>query len=132
MKRKKRTKQQKLRSKADCLWKEVIFKLYGEHCVVCDKPAVHSHHFFPKGLYGHLRYNTDNGVPLCFHCHFSRHHKGDPKINQTIIDKRGLKWLTNLKVLAYQRPFYSLNTIKYYEKQIENLIKKLDSRPAQK
>ena len=37
MKRKKRTKQQKLRSKADCLWKEVIFKLYGDMCEVCGK-----------------------------------------------------------------------------------------------
>ena len=133
--RRKKTKLQKLRDRADGLWKEFIFKKYGDRCVVCGKPAVHPHHFYPKGLYGHLRYSLRNGVPLCFHCHFSRHHKGDPKINQKIIEVRGKRWYNKLTDKAYVRPQYSYQTVGYYEKTIQVLtreIKKLPVKVAQK
>ncbi len=116
-----KSKLQRLRAEVDKLWREAIIKEYGDRCEVCGRPADHCHHFFPKGLYSALRLEIKNGVPLCFHCHFSRHHKGDPKINETIIKKRGKKWISALTKQAYYTDVYGTGTIGYYQKKIEEL-----------
>ena len=112
------------RKKADKLWHEAVIKKWGDKCEVCDKKAVHCHHFYPKGLYSLLRLEVANGVPLCFHCHFSRHHKGDPKINQAIIKKRGQQWYELLKKQAQEKPEGSYQNLEYYlnvQKSLSNL-----------
>ena len=116
-----KTKKQLLRAEADKYWHQAVFNKYGQVCEVCGRLAVHSHHFYPKGLYSSLRYEISNGVPLCFHCHFSRHHKGDPKINQTIIAKRGKSWYAKLKHQAQNPPSNYQTTIGYYETAIKEL-----------
>lgn len=113
-----KTKKQKLRSKADKLWYEVLKK---PHCEICGKEAIQVHHFYPKGLYGHLRYDLDNGISLCMGCHFTHHHKGDPSIHNTIIAKRGRLWFNRLKKKALVRPEGSYLTVKYYQNIIEEL-----------
>ena len=67
------------------------------NCEVCGEPSIQVHHFFPKSLYPELRHDLQNGISLCMGCHFKHHHRGDPMIHQTIIEKRGKKWLNNLK-----------------------------------
>ena len=117
-----RTKKQQLRSKADKLWFQNIFSRNG-FCEVCGEIPRQVHHFYPKGLYGHLRYDLDNGVILCMGCHFSHHHRGNPEIHQTIIDKRGKRWHNRLKKRALKRPISSYQTIKYYSDIITKLTK---------
>ena len=114
----------KLRSKADKLWYQLLIK---PKCEVCGKQATQVHHFFPKGLFGHLRYNIDNGISLCSSCHFAHHHKGDPRIQQTIIEKRGKKWYNRLNKEKRKSPA-SYQTISYYRENIEKLQQLLNEK----
>ena len=114
-----KTKKQQLRSKADVLYFKVCLK---DRCEICDKPAQQVHHFFPKGQFGHLRYNIDNGISLCMGCHFAHHHKGDPTIHAWIIYKRGHDWYQKLGDVSRETPA-SYQTINYYEKVINELNK---------
>lgn len=118
-----KTKKAKLRSKADRLWFEKCFIVYGRNCEVCGKPAAHIHHYFPKGLYGHLRYDIVNGVPLCFHCHFNKTHKADPLVHEIIQKKRGKKWLKDLEKKAKVKPPPSYLKVAFYENIIKELTK---------
>ncbi len=110
----------RLKDEADVLWKEAVIKKYGNLCEICGKPAAHYHHFYPKGLFSILKFEIFNGVSFCFHCHFSRHHKGDPTINEKIIQKRGQKWLKDLQKKSKER-LASFQTIQYYRDNIEKL-----------
>ena len=114
------TKKQRLRKQADELWKIAIMDKWGKRCY-CSTEASSPHHFYPKGLYGHLRYDLDNGVPLCIGHHFSHHHKGDPVVHQMVIEKRGNRWFNSLKRKAHTRPKMSLQTIGYYQDIIDQL-----------
>ena len=111
-----KTKKQQLRSKADVLYFKVCFK---EKCELCDKPAKQVHHFFPKGQFGHLRYNIENGISLCLKHHYHLHHQ-DPTIQQAIIDVRGKEWYEKLRDISREKPA-SYQTIGYYKEVIEKL-----------
>jgi len=108
-----------LRRKADKLF---YLKLLKERCEVCGKKTQQVHHFFPKGQFGHLRYDLNNGISLCNSCHFSHHSKGDPRIHQTIISKRGQKWYTELRDKSREPPA-SYQKISYYRDTINKLNK---------
>ena len=110
----------RLKNQADKLWKELILKLH-PYCEACGKRATQPHHFFPKGLYGHLRLEPDNGIGLCAACHFARHHHGDPTIHQKIIEKRGKGWYNSLFKMARAKPKGGFQTLGYYQKQIDRL-----------
>ena len=100
--KKERRLKKRLKKEADREWYlELIQKR--PNCEVCGKEARQVHHFYPKGLYGHLRLNKDNGISLCMGCHFMHHHRGDPKIHQAIVAARGKKWHTKLTKLAYKK-----------------------------
>ncbi len=122
----KKTKKQKLRSKADQLWFEVCILKYGAICILCGhhhkKKVIQSHHFYPKGLYNIVRYDLDNGVPLCKGCHFRHHHLGDTLIHLEIIIKKGKRWLNRLTKKARVRKS-SFMTVKWYENHIARLEK---------
>jgi len=105
------------RKKCDKLWFNRLIK---SNCEVCGKNAHQVHHFFPKGQFGHLRYVLSNGVVLCNACHFAHHHKGNPIIHQTIIEKRGKKWYKSLLNTSREKPS-SYQTIRYYNQVMEDL-----------
>jgi len=108
------------RKEADKLWKKAVFEKWGKLCEVCGKPASDPHHFFPKGQFGHLRYSLENSVPLCRSCHFSHHQKGDPRIQQKIINRRGDNWFESLKEQAKKNP-KSFKNLGWYESHTEKL-----------
>lgn len=114
------SKKKKLRNEADKLWYKACFKKWGRKCIACDNDATQVHHFFPRSLYGILRYDLDNGIPICKKCHFFHHHRGDPVIHQRIIARRGQEWYDNLKKKSKERKA-SYKTIEYYEEKIEEL-----------
>lgn len=110
-------KKQRLRKEADKLWFQKCIK---DKCEICGESGyLQVHHFFPKGQFGHLRYNLDNGISLCRGCHFHLHHQ-DPRIQQKIIAKRGIKWYTDLLDISRENPA-SYQTIKYYQDIIKQL-----------
>ena len=109
-------KKAKLRSRADTLW---FNKMRKDSCEVCgDKFRLQVHHFFPKSQFAHLRYDEDNGVTLCGKCHFEHHSKSNPKIQQAIVAKRGVKWFNKLAEETRENPS-SYQTIGYYEEIIK-------------
>ena len=118
--KKQQKKKQRLKSKADKLWGIAIIKKWGGICY-CNTKASLPHHFYPKGLYGHLRYDLDNGIPLCFGHHFAHHSRGDPQVHWNIIDTRGKPWFNRLKKKALTRPKASFQTQKFYEEIIIKL-----------
>ena len=117
-------KKKRLRSQADKLWFEAVMKKWDGKSVVSGKPAQQVHHFFPKSMYGHLRYDIDNGIPLTTGEHFAHHHRGDPTIHQRIVEVRGIKWYNDLLERAKSRQ-YSFQTIGWYEENISRLKKLL-------
>ena len=123
-----RKKKQRLRKEADKLWFQVVMERYHWKSLVSGKPATQVHHFFPKSLYGHLRYDLDNGIPLTQGEHFAHHHRGDPTIHQTIIKKKGRKWYEKLLHKAHHTHKRSYQTIKYYEDIIKWLKSKLQTK----
>ena len=116
----KRTKKQQLRGLADKLWYQKYLKGY---CEVCGSSGgvLQGHHFFYRSSYGHLRYSPENHITLCRACHFLLHFKGNPDIQQRIIEKRGKKWYHKLRKEAFNKQKPSYQTIQYYQNIIEQL-----------
>ena len=116
-----------LRKQADSLWVRVAIKLYGQNSIISGAPASDEHHFFPKGQYGHLRYNEKNACPLTRGEHLAHHFKGDPTIHQRIIDIRGKKWYNQLLKLAQEKQKPSYANVGWYKSHIERLTALLES-----
>ena len=118
-----------LRRTADDLWRKAVYQKH-PRCILCGRPASPAHHFFPKKLYGHLRYDLDNGISLCIECHFRHHTRGDPLIAQRIITTNGQDWYKRLLEKARQKPI-SFRSAGWYRKNIEQLRQLLaDNYPS--
>ena len=113
------TKIKRLRTKADKLWGLVIYKKWGNVCELCGRSSSAPHHFIPKGNCSALRYDVNNGVPLCYHHHHKLHYTGDPRITTGIIEIRGKEWYDSL--LEDSKKEVKSNTIGYYQSQIDRL-----------
>ena len=91
LKRKKKSKVQKLKEELDRLIQEK-YRQPGDKCLACGHPAQVLHHYIQKSQSMNLRWDDDNLVPLCNHCHCLHHQSGDPKVNQEILRKKGHEW----------------------------------------
>ena len=111
----------KLRLEADKLWKEAVIKRWGDKCILCPKPAdIHqTHHFKPKSHYASLRYDIENGCPICRKCHFTLEHV-DKSLVAEIATIRGKEWYQGIQLKA-QQTHSGLTTISWYRQQIERL-----------
>ena len=105
-----------LRKKCDRLWFEVLLE---PTCEVCGKKAQQVHHFIPKGRCSATRYSLNNGISLCYGCHYSLH-SGDPRITTAIIDYRGQGWYEELQEETKQQVKTDLA---YYRKKYAELEK---------
>jgi len=115
------TTKQRLKRKADSLFKEAVISEANGRCEVCGSTfGVTAHHYFPRSTAGHMIYLLENGVCLCRGCHFAHHHKYDPRIHNTINRKRGTKWLNKLEAIRKEK-HSSFKTIKWYEESINKL-----------
>ena len=103
------------------LWSEIVLTLH-PYCEVCNRPSQDPHHFFPKGMCSILKFVVDNGVGLCRNCHIAHHFRGDPKIHQTIIEKRGKEWYENLKKQSLVL-HSSYKTKDWFQRSLEELNK---------
>ena len=120
------TKKQQLRKQGDELWRFAVIKKWGQDCV-CGDPAAQAHHNWYKGSYGHLRYNLDNGVPLCMKHHFIIHHRDPKEVEEMIREYRGEKWYQDLRKIALEK-HESYQTISWYEENIKRLQDYLEQR----
>lgn len=127
--KKQQRKKKRLRKEADRLWHIAGIKKWGDVCFFdnSEKKAKshqritkYCHHFKAKSIYGHLRYNIDIAIPVCWPCHYKLE-KVDRSMIADIVIKRGKRWFNKIEKLARERPTSSYQTILYYE----NIIIKL-------
>jgi 5-methylcytosine-specific restriction endonuclease McrA len=107
------------RNKADKLYQEIGRHRY-KYCLVCGGEYSCLHHFIPKGRSSALRYDLDNGIPICNSCHFKIHKAQDPTPTVTILAIKGEKWFNKLK--KKQHNIIKINK-SYYQKKINELQK---------
>jgi len=111
-------KKKKLRERADKLFTLAVLKRWGRNCEICGKPATTAHHYVPKSLSQSLRYDLENGVPICNYCHMSIHTKNDPECIEKIINHRGKKWAD---YIDKNRRKKVKATVEYYRNNIYKL-----------
>jgi len=99
-------------------WKVACLKQWGNRCCVCGREATTVHHFFPKGCYKNLKYEIENGVPICNDCHKRHHSNGDKEIHKKIVEKRGEVWYNKLKSKKNKKRSSYLSR-KFYEDKIK-------------
>ena len=130
----KKALKKKLQKEADKLWHIACLKKWGNKCFFIDsekKAHGHNditdscHHFKPKGIYSSLRYNVDNGVPVCWTCH-NKLEQHDKSMQNDILKKRGSEWNDNLESTFRSHKRHSFQTIPYYEEEIKKLQNYID------
>ena len=117
----------KLQTKCDKLLTPIIKEMYpvcllngsqgNENCTYYTEVA---HHHVHKSKSSALRYNFDNLIPLCNHCHLMLHHNESFWASK-VVEIKGLDWFKRLEKEKYKM----IKTNKaYYEEQLEILQKK--------
>jgi len=116
--RKKKTEKQKLQAEADKLYQE-FGRLANNGCLVCPGEYSCLHHYFPKSTSTALRYDLDNGIPICAKCHCKIHSNPSPETINDINHIKGEEWLQELtwkKQNIQVKP-----NVDWYKVQIETL-----------
>ena len=113
--------ERRLQKQADKLFQQLGLMKH-KSCLCCGKRAEVIHHFITKGASAALRYDEDNGIPLCVKHHCLIHRAQDPMLIATIIQSRGEDWL---EILRKKRRAKIKTTVPYYKAVIERLTKKI-------
>lgn len=100
----------KYRNKADNLLTPVIKKLYPT-CLLCGSETQVAHHHVHKSKSNALRYDLDNLIPLCGHCHVVLHHNESYWASK-IVAIKGIDWFKGLeergrKIVKTDKAFYT-------------------------
>ncbi|HUS99633.1 MAG TPA: hypothetical protein VMY59_04855 [Candidatus Thermoplasmatota archaeon] len=106
-----------LRRKADKLYQKLHVK-NNKYCLICSSKTDCIHHFFTKASSSSLRYEEDNGIPICQRCHCKLHRRQDPSMIAIILRKKGKGWYERLD----QKRLTPIKTnVNYYRSIIEHL-----------
>lgn len=116
-------KKKRLRNKADRLYQEIGKKRYSD-CLICGSEYSCLHHYHPKSTCSALRYNLENGIPVCYKCHCRIHSSDDPTPNEIILKRKGEAWKKRLQKI--KKEVEVKTTLTYYQGEIEKLKKELE------
>jgi hypothetical protein len=128
MSRKKPTKKQALEKELLELWKMACLKRYGDNCIFCGRhDQTTFHHYIPKSRSLLLRFDTENGVPMCnMREHSKIHHYGTPdevwELCEHIRKVRGKKWCDYINK---QKSCTQKSTLTFLEEQKKKLLTEL-------
>jgi len=112
-------KKRKQQNKCDRIIQEIGRETY-KNCYVCGGVYSCLHHFIPKSRSNKLRYDWENLIPICSHCHSLHHQYKDSTIHAKIQLKKGEEWA---KSLIKKQQEIVQTTLGYYKKIYENLKK---------
>jgi len=130
---KKLTHKQILAKEADKLWKQACLKRYGDRCLICGAPMSEFHHFIPKSKCGLLKYDIENGVPVCRKHHSILHYITKNPVDvanlvNVIEKKRGKEWRAYIdRKQEENRNMGGYKSIKWLEEQISKLEELLEN-----
>ena len=80
----------------DKLWSKVVRLRAKNKCELCGSiNTLNSHHIFGRKAMS-TRYDTDNGILLCFKCHFVEAHQNPARFYIWLVEKRGREWYDKL------------------------------------
>ncbi|MEI6529656.1 MAG: hypothetical protein WCN88_04685 [Candidatus Falkowbacteria bacterium] len=117
--RKQKTEKQKLQEEADKLYQEVGREL-NDSCLICGGEYSCLHHFIRKSQSTALRYDLENGIPICHICHCRIHTGQDSSTTARIVLIKGIQWFEMID--ARKRLGLGLNYgITWYKAQYERL-----------
>ena len=108
----------KLKKKVDKLYQELGRLTYSD-CLVCGGDYSCLHHFILKSQSLALRYDIQNGVPICNKCHCNIHQGQDMETVGKIITFKGLGWFNRLSKLKHKT---IENELEYIKKSQEILL----------
>jgi hypothetical protein len=91
---------------------QTINRLSGGACESCGGKNEVLHHYITKALSSFLRYRWENGIKLCFKCHFNHHIRNDPAIMERVERKRGTGWVDWIEE---HRRLPQQTGVKYYQ-----------------
>ena len=84
-----------MRNKADALLTPIIKKMHPK-CLLCGKDTEVGHHHVHKSSSTRLRYDLDNLINLCQHCHVVLHNNESFWASK-IVGIKGLEWFQELE-----------------------------------
>lgn len=84
------------RKECDKIYQEIGRKLYN-CCLVCNGEYSTLHHYVRKAQSTELRYDIENGIPICAKCHCKIHTGQDGMTTAKIAMIKGKEWLDNLE-----------------------------------
>ncbi len=127
------------RSNAYCLrlWSEFIRNRDGNRCVIChSKKGLSAHHIIRKSFWKYLRFQTGNGITLCYICHKDPHEgfNGRPDLSQVMDAQGGEKidlFTGYLGALVIDSNTRNINQEIYYyfDSHALNIFKKIQGIP---
>jgi hypothetical protein len=88
------------RTKADNILTPII-KLMYPLCLLCNQPSEVAHHHVHKSKSTRLRYELDNLIPLCNHCHLRLHHNESYWASK-VVEVRGIEWFQKISKLGQE------------------------------
>jgi 5-methylcytosine-specific restriction endonuclease McrA len=106
-----------LQKKADNLLTPIIKKLHPV-CLLCPSPTQVAHHFIHKSKSSALRYDLENLINLCNHCHCALHFGSESEASASIAFLKGKKWFAYIQSKKYATQ--KINKA-YYESILEKL-----------
>ena len=129
LKRKSKSATSKLQSKCDKLLTPII-KAEFPVCLLngamgninCTYDTQVAHHHVKKSKASSLRYNLDNLIPLCNHCHAMLHHN-ETYWSSKLVEIKGIAWFQDLELKKWDS--IQINKA-YYEEELERLQKELE------
>lgn len=83
------------------------------NCLLCGKNTEVAHHHVHKSKSNRLRYELDNLIPLCHHCHLVLHNNESYWASK-VVQIKGLEWFNELEkkkneYVKVDRYFYEEN-----------------------
>ncbi len=101
---KKVTSRQRLIKSIDSLCSDICLLESDFTCLMCGKPASQTHHFFPKGSHGNVRFDMRNHCALDYGCHIMRVHSAGEveELRDKLIAKIGKEEFDEMKTEAYK------------------------------
>lgn len=109
----------KIQKQCDKIYQEIGREL-NDSCLICGGEYSCLHHWVRKSQSTALRYDLENGIPICAKCHCKIHTGQDNMTAGRIIIIKGNEWFENLE--SKRRLGLGLNYgITWYKAQLERL-----------